>query len=86
MSENKFLQHLDISYNKISYHDTLLISESLKTNHSLYGIHYEGNYGRIDSLGFLIPKETSNFEKLSISPSSFDLKPPPIGDGVITRI
>jgi hypothetical protein len=59
--DNKYLLHLDIGYNKISFEDTQVLSEMLKENNTLHGIHYEGNEGKIDSLGFLIPK---NFREM----------------------
>jgi hypothetical protein len=50
---NSKLLHLDLSFNKISYEDTEEMSIGLKENTTLYGIHYAGNSGRIDSLGFM---------------------------------
>lgn len=48
------LQHLDLSNNNFSISDTKTIASILKTNHKVQ-VHYEGNYGVIDSLGFLEP-------------------------------
>lgn len=50
---NKTLAHLDLSYNKFSQIEVENMSDFLADNHTLYGIHFEGNQGRIDSLGFL---------------------------------
>ncbi|CDW85718.1 UNKNOWN [Stylonychia lemnae] len=50
---NKTLQHLDLSFNKFSYNDVQVFADYLRGNHTLYGIHFQGNEGRIDSLGFL---------------------------------
>jgi Ran GTPase-activating protein (RanGAP) involved in mRNA processing and transport len=50
---NTKLLHLDLSHNKINYEDTDEMSVGLKENQTLYGIHYAGNMGRIDSLGFM---------------------------------
>lgn len=49
------LEHLDISNNNFSLVDSEIIAEILKNNHKIKGIHYHGNYGTIDPLGFLIP-------------------------------
>ena len=34
-----------------------LIGEGLKANHTILGIHVEGNQGYYDHKGYLIPKE-----------------------------
>ena len=31
-----------------------MISEALNFNHTIYGFHFAGNFGKIDSNGFLI--------------------------------
>lgn len=46
----------------------MILADYLKSNHTLHGIHYEGNEGKIDSLGFVIPR---NFR---------EIQPPKIGD------
>ena len=53
LEENKSLLHLDLSFNKISLEDTKLISEGIHFNNTLFGYHYAGNCGIVDSLGFL---------------------------------
>jgi len=46
------LVHLDISHNKISKKDMLIIGDSIVNNHKLYGLHLAGNEGCfLDSLG-----------------------------------
>lgn len=52
---NDTLQHIDLSNNTFSYEDCIEISKRLQNNHSIKGLHIEGNHGKIDSLGFLIP-------------------------------
>jgi len=54
---NKKLRHLDISYNKFTMEEIELIGEGLKANHTILGIHVEGNQGYYDHKGYLIPKE-----------------------------
>lgn len=39
------LVHLDISYNKISKIDMLIIADHLKNNRKLFGLHIAGNEG-----------------------------------------
>jgi NLR family CARD domain-containing protein 3 len=58
---NRLLIHLDLSFNKIGVDDCRIMSEKLRSNHSLYGIHFQGNAGKIDSLGFLNVIESKGF-------------------------
>ena len=51
------LVHLDISYNNLNYSDCKLIAEKSKSNHTILGIHLEGNLMDIDCLGFITAKE-----------------------------
>lgn len=50
---NKTLLHLDLSFNKIGVTDTTIMAEKIRENHTIYGLHFQGNCGRVDSLGFL---------------------------------
>ena len=47
------LVHLDISHNNLSYEDCECLSIHIKQNHSILGIHVDGNEMSIDSLGFV---------------------------------
>ncbi|CDW83691.1 UNKNOWN [Stylonychia lemnae] len=48
------LVHLDISHNKISKVDMIMIGEAIHNNHKLFGIHIAGNDGCfLDSQGFI---------------------------------
>lgn len=58
-SKNNELVHCDFSYNNISYETTVKAAEGLKLNHSIYGLHWNGNQGYVDTEGFLIPFKTS---------------------------
>ena len=49
------LTHLNVSHNQMGEADCKMLSKALLTNHTLMGIHVEGNSGFIDSRGFLIP-------------------------------
>lgn len=62
LETNKEVLHLDMSNNNIGFKDAIRISESLAKNHSIYGFHFIGNAGYIDSLGFLIPCENPSEE------------------------
>ena len=54
-AENKSLLHVDMSHNHMLKIDSEIIGEGLKANHSIYGIHWEGNAGHVDNLGFVQP-------------------------------
>lgn len=51
---NDNLIHLDLSNNYIGKEDSKIIAEALTQNHTLYGFHFQGNTGYVDSKGFLI--------------------------------
>lgn len=55
---NDSLIHLDMSSNYFSMEDSKIIAEALAENHTIYGFHFQGNHGYVDSKGFLqIPTE-----------------------------
>ena len=62
------LVHLDISNNNLPYEDCNLISKESKNNHSILGIHLEGNEMIIDSLGFIFPikKDKKEISKIHL--------------------
>ena len=45
--------HLDISHNNLGKESCSIISQGLASNHTLYGIHVEGNECFIDAKGFM---------------------------------
>jgi hypothetical protein len=49
------LTHLNVSHNQMCEEDCRILSKALAVNHTLLGIHVEGNSGFIDSKGFLVP-------------------------------
>jgi hypothetical protein len=53
LSANKILIHLDLSGNKFNEEESKVISEKLQGNKKIYGFHFCGNFGYIDSKGFL---------------------------------
>ena len=54
------LIHLDISHNNINYPDSKYLSEKVKSNHNILGIHLDGNEMEINELGFIIPIEKNS--------------------------
>ena len=57
------LIHLDISHNNLNYSDCKLIAEKSKSNHTILGIHLDGNSMEINCLGFINAQEKLNREK-----------------------
>ncbi len=53
------LTHLNVSHNQMNEGDCAILAKALKKNHTLMGIHVDGNAGFIDSRGFLIPGANS---------------------------
>lgn len=58
------LKHLDISNNRISFESSESIARAIHNNHTLLGIHIEGNHCTIDHLGFISARKS-----IEISPS-----------------
>lgn len=54
ISSNKHLIHLDLSNSNFSMEDCIIFSDCIKSNHVLKGLHFQGNYGRVDSLGYIV--------------------------------
>jgi hypothetical protein len=55
LGTNKELTHLDISFNRIGPAECSVLAKTLATNHTLIGLHVEGNACVIDAEGFLHP-------------------------------
>jgi hypothetical protein len=64
LSSESQLEHLDLSHNRISAQAAEMMGKALENNHSLMGIHLEGNHGRVDHLGFVFPSTS-----MAVSPS-----------------
>ena len=62
-NKNTELLHLDISYNNINYIDSKSISENIKENHTILGIHVDGNNMWVDELGFVYPIEKNKYKE-----------------------
>lgn len=59
LQKNDKIIHLDLSNNYFTLAESKRISEALETNHSIYGFHFIGNYGYVDSKGFLVVNENT---------------------------
>ena len=53
LTNNKVLLHVDFSENNFNLEESKLIGEALEKNKKIYGFHFSGNCGYIDSKGFL---------------------------------
>lgn len=53
LSTNRTLIHVDLSDNNFNMEESRLIGEALNKNKKIYGFHFNGNYGYIDTKGFL---------------------------------
>ena len=49
--------HMDISNNQFDEEEFDIISKELYNNHTIYGFHYEGNFGHTDEKMFLVGPE-----------------------------
>ena len=54
--KNKDLMHLDLSCNLFNYEDSVILASKLEKNKTIFGIHFSGNNGFVDSLGFIVPE------------------------------
>eukprot|EP00928_Gymnodinium_smaydae_P022519 TRINITY_DN18885_c0_g1_i1.p1 TRINITY_DN18885_c0_g1~~TRINITY_DN18885_c0_g1_i1.p1 ORF type:complete len:1190 (+),score=260.08 TRINITY_DN18885_c0_g1_i1:212-3781(+) len=54
-SDSKVLFHLDLSYNGFSASDCGVLGEGLAANHTLFGLHLNGNDATMDDFGFVKP-------------------------------
>lgn len=62
LKANTTLMHLDLSYNYLNENDCRIIGEFLKSNHTLLGIHVQGNECSIDPKGFLLVNKKKKVE------------------------
>ena len=46
---NDKIMHLDLSNNYFTYDESKSIAAGLENNHTIYGFHFTGNYGYVDS-------------------------------------
>ena len=53
IKEKNYLVHVDLSCNSFSHKESKQIAEALNENHTIHGFHFRGNYGHVDSKGFL---------------------------------
>lgn len=55
---NKSLIHIDLSHNSFCYEAGLIMQEGLRLNHTLLGLHMNGNHFNIDANGFIQPSHS----------------------------
>jgi len=55
-AEGSTLFHLDLSYVNFRASDCAVLAAGLSKNHSLFGLHFDGNSYVLDDCGFLVPK------------------------------
>lgn len=67
--------HVDISFCDIDKSCSQILAEALKNNHSIYGLHYEGNSGFVDGKGYL-----------KLTAKEFSQYPLPVVKGIIRKI
>jgi len=48
-----YLKHLDLSFCNMKESECKIFGELLKDNHTLWGLHFTGNWGYIDERGFI---------------------------------
>ena len=68
LSHNRSLLHLDLSYNYLTLKEANCFAESIRSNHTLLGIHVEGNYSSVNANGFV---EIDSMPKLRESALAF---------------
>lgn len=59
LQKNEKITHLDLSNNYFNAQESKMIATGLESNHFIYGFHFFGNYGYVDSNGFLNVSDTS---------------------------
>jgi hypothetical protein len=59
LKQNKEIVHLDLSNNNFNLKESMEISVALEKNKTIYGFHFQGNYGYVDYIGNLIVSEKS---------------------------
>lgn len=64
LEDNKSVVHFDLSCNSFRYDECVQIAEGLKVNHTVYGFHFDGNYGYVDSEGFLLVEDVKDLSTM----------------------
>ena len=69
---NKTLEHLDLSFNNFSKEASEIIAAGLEPNRTLLGLHFRGNYGYVNSKGFLVMSEREGTQLHSVDSFKID--------------
>ena len=67
LDKHQYLVHLDMSYNSFTMEECQVIDGGLKHNHSLLGLHMDGNECHVDSKGFIVPTQFPKLEPGHVS-------------------
>ena len=59
---NQSLIHVDIGHNSLKQKEMDVIAEGLKLNHTILGMHLQGNEAQVDSEGFLVNRQQNERE------------------------
>ena len=59
MRKNQTLTHLDISHNQFGQRECRVLGLALNSNHTLFGLHLEGNAAYTDARGFIRPRSST---------------------------
>ena len=57
--QNKYLIHLDLSHNGFMDEEIDIMSDGLKENHTILGLHMLGNQKNTDAFGYMTVRETN---------------------------
>ena len=47
------MMHVDISFSGFTAEDMIAIGDGLRQNHTILGLHVQGNNAKLDTLGFI---------------------------------
>ncbi len=48
LRSNKHIVHMDLSNNNFSLQESSQVAEALEQNQTIYGLHFQGNFGYVD--------------------------------------
>ena len=59
LQKNDKIIHLDLSNNYFTLQESKIIASGFENNHNIYGFHFVGNYGYVNSQRYLIVNDQS---------------------------
>lgn len=70
-NDKKRIVHLDLSFNNFNLEESKIIQNAISENHNLLGFHFRGNFGFMDSKGYLqIPNEFKKEPMIVFAPKN----------------